>query len=200
MTINREKLSFVPYKGTMKIPQDFGYDKSHKALIDFFNKQAKKCTEEFVSKIFVLRNIESEFVGFIATSLCSIGKQKLLPEKSRGMFERPAIRIGQLIIDKKFRGRKFGATAIKFIISIARLLSIYFPCRLLVVDAIDESAKSFYQKLNFIELPDDDSTLVLDLAPIFKRTIIDDSKIVEVDAETQAKMDGVIEKWRKKKK
>ena len=87
--------------------------------------------------------------------------------KNIGLFERPAIRIGQLIIDETKRGQGYGKCAINFVISIVRMMKWYLPCRLLVVDALNEKAQTFYEKAGFQMM--EDRTLVFDLAPMLKQ-------------------------------
>lgn len=161
------KIRFYPYKGE-KIPPYFEHDQDSKDMVNFLNKSAKKCVRELISKIFIIKSDESDFLGYIAISLRSIEKDKLSTEKQRALYARPAIVIGQLIIDKRYQGKGYGRAAVKFVIAIAKLLKTYLPCRLLVVDAINENAKKFYEKLGFRAIPDNPLTLVLDLLPLFK--------------------------------
>ena len=158
-------LKFSPYKGE-KIPKDFKYSKDYKEIVDFLNKSAKKCVEELVSKIFIIKNKKSEFIGYVAISLKSVQKKTLKKDKSRGLFDRPAVVIGQLIIDERHQGKRYGTTAINFVIAIIKLLKTYLPCRLLIVEAINDEAKKFYENRGFKPFPDDPYTLVLDLLPI----------------------------------
>ncbi|MDP2642580.1 MAG: GNAT family N-acetyltransferase [Candidatus Peregrinibacteria bacterium] len=166
--MNDSQVNFFPFKDGMKIPEDFEYEENHKDIINFFNKKASQCSREFIAKIFVMKNTDNVFLGYIALSICSIGKQDLKTTKAKGLYERPAIKIGQLIIDKKHQNKGYGSMAIRFVTSIAMKWKAFIPCRLIVVDAIDESAKEFYKKKNFHELTAKKDTLVLDLAPILK--------------------------------
>lgn len=161
-----DTIQFRPYKIDEKIPESFQYDDQYQPLIDFFNISAKRCVKDLISKIFVMSVKGNKFVGYVAISLTSVEKKKLKAPKSRGIYDRPAILIGQLIIDKRHHGKGYGTTAIKFVVSIIRILSKYLPCRLLFVDAIDDQAIKFYKSLGFKQLVDDENTLVLDLLPI----------------------------------
>ncbi|MFA6305329.1 MAG: GNAT family N-acetyltransferase [Candidatus Gracilibacteria bacterium] len=162
------QVNFFPFKDGMKIPTDFEYEENHKNIINFFNKKASQCSREFIAKIFVMKNTDNVFLGYIAISICSVGKKDLKTTKAKGLYERPAIKIGQLIIDKKYQNKGYGSMAIRFVMSIARQWKAFLPCRLIVVDAIDESAKEFYKKKNFYELTTKKDTMVLDLAPILR--------------------------------
>ncbi|MCK9186026.1 GNAT family N-acetyltransferase [Candidatus Gracilibacteria bacterium] len=165
---NDFQVNFFPFKDGMKIPTTFEYEENHKDIINFFNKKASQCSKEFIAKIFVMKNTDNVFLGYIAISICSVGKKYLKTTKAKGLYERPAIKIGQLIIDKKYQNRGYGSMAIRFVMSIAIQWKAFLPCRLIVVDAIDESAKEFYKKKNFNELTTKKDTMVLDLAPILR--------------------------------
>lgn len=166
--MNDFQVNFFPFKDGMKIPTDFEYNPQHEEIISFFNEKASQCSREFISKIFVMKNTDNVFLGYIAISICSVGKKDLKTAKTKGLYERPAIKIGQLIIDKKYQNRGYGGIAIRFVMSIARQWKAFLPCRLIVVDAIDGSAKEFYKKKNFHELTTEKDTMVLDLAPILR--------------------------------
>lgn len=168
MDYNDYELQFCPYKGE-KIPKDFKFSKDYEEIVEVLNKSAKQCERELISKFFILRNKKSEFVGYVAISLKSIEKKVLEKgKKTRGLFDRPAIVIGQLIIDENHQGKGYGTTAINFVIAVIKLLKVYLPCRLLVVEAINDEARRFYEKRGFKSFPNDPYTLVLDLLPILK--------------------------------
>lgn len=166
MSSSTETIYFSPYKGE-KITSNFKYSTGSQELVDFFNNSAKKCIKELISRVFIIKNNESKIVGFMAISLKSIEKAKLSRKKTKGLYNRPAIVIGQLIIDEDSQGKGYGARAIQFVIRIAYFMRKFLPCRLLFVDAIDDNAKKFYEKHGFQAIPEDPSTLVLDLLPIF---------------------------------
>jgi len=160
------ELEFCPYKGE-RIPKGFVYEAEYSEIVDFFNKSAKKCVKELVSKVFVMR-FSNEVVGFVALSLKSVIRKNLSGKKSRGLFDRPALVIGQLIIDGKWQGKGFGKTTIKWAIAVARHVAKFVPCRLLFVEAIDEKAAQYYQGHGFSPIQDDPLTLVLDLYPFLQ--------------------------------
>lgn len=166
MDSSTETIFFSPYQGE-KITSDFKYSTGSQALVDFFNNSAKKCVKELISRVFVIKNYEFKIVGFMAISLKSVEKAKLSSGKTGGLYNRPAIVIGQLIIDENSQGKGYGKKTIKFVIRIAYFLRKFLPCRLLFVDAIDDNAKEFYEKHGFQAIPEDPYTLVLDLLPIF---------------------------------
>lgn len=161
-------LEFRPYFGEGVRP-DFQYKEEHQAIIDFFNKDAKKCIKQLISKAFTI-SANGEIVGYIAISFKSIEKKELDETKRAAKFARPALVIGQLIFDSRHQGKHYGTRTIKWVIALIRSVQKFFPLRLLFVDAIDEVAVSFYKKQKFKPLKGDPDSLVLDLLPILKTT------------------------------
>lgn len=138
----------------------------NKPLVDFFNKSAFRCVKNIVSKIFIIRDENNAFLGYVALTLKSVKKDKLSPPKSAGLFERPALVIGQLLIDENYRRMGIGKTVLKWVIAVVRIMSAYIPLRLLIVEALHENARKYYESRGFKGLPGDPKTLVLDLKPI----------------------------------
>lgn len=159
-------LEFHPYKGE-KIPNGFKYSKEYQSIIDFFNKDAEDCIKNLISKVFVIK-FKEKTVGFVAISLKSIERKELTRKKQRGKYNRPALVIGQLIIDESCQGKGFGTETITWVISIIKLVQKFFPCRLLFVDAINDKAANFYKQKGFKAIKSDPYTLVLDLLPILQ--------------------------------
>ena len=161
-------LNFYPYQGE-KIPPGFSYKAENKPLVDFFNNSAKKCQKQLVSKVFVIRDKDSRFIGYVAFGIKSILRKHLKSPKSSGLFERPALVIGQLLIDENYQTRGCGKIVLKFVISIVLLLKAYIPLRLLIVEALHDSSKKYFENVwKFEQLPEDSYTLVFDLWQILK--------------------------------
>ena len=168
MKCRRSNLDFYPYKGE-KIPKDFEFDIKNKELVDFLNKKAKKCVGQLVSKVFIIRDKDKTFLGYIALTLKSIKKDDLKAPKTGGIYDRPALVIGQLIIDERCRRQGCGKIVLTFVIAVARLLRAFLPLRLLVVEALHDEAKEYYEHQGFESTPDDPYTLVFDMYHILKK-------------------------------
>lgn len=158
-------LFFFPYRG-QKLPEDFKCLPMNMPLADFFNKSARKCAKSIVSKIFIIKNERGAFIGYVALALKNIKKNVLGTSKSEGIFDRPALVIGQLLIDENFRRQGCGKAVLKWVIAIVRVVGKFIPLRLLVVEALHDEAKRYYEDRGFKPLRDDPYTLVLDLLKI----------------------------------
>jgi ribosomal protein S18 acetylase RimI-like enzyme len=74
----------------------------------------------------------------------------------------PAVRMGRLAVDQKFRGRGLGAAMLAD--ALQRSLNAEIAAYALVVDAKDEQAAAFYRHHGFVALTDDPLALFLPLA------------------------------------
>ncbi len=167
--MNYQSLDFYPYRGE-KIPRSFVYLKENQPLVDFLNKNAKKCQRQLVSKIFIIRDKEKKFIGYVALGIKSVIKKNLKDSKRSGLFDRPAIVIGQLLIDEQCRRKGCGKLVLKFVVAIVLLLKAYLPLRLLVVEALNDNSKRYFKdQWKFEALPDDPYTLVFDLWHLLKK-------------------------------
>jgi ribosomal protein S18 acetylase RimI-like enzyme len=78
----------------------------------------------------------------------------------------PVALIGRLAVDKEARGRGIGESLLIHALQSAQRVSEILGIFAVVVDALDEKAKSFYRKYGFVELSDDDLHLYLPMKTI----------------------------------
>ncbi|HIE4434864.1 TPA: GNAT family N-acetyltransferase [Burkholderia multivorans] len=76
----------------------------------------------------------------------------------------PAIRMGRLAVDLKYRGRGLGAALL--VNALRRAAQSEIPAVALAVDAKDERAADFYRHFGFIQLGSDRLSLFLPLATV----------------------------------
>ena len=160
-------LFFFPYKG-QRLPEGFKCSPMNVPLVDFFDKSARKCAKNIVSKIFIIKNEEGAFIGYVALALKNIKRSVLNLPKSSGIFDRPALVIGQLLIDENFRRQGCGKAVLRWVIAVVRTVGEFIPLRLLVVEALHDEAKKYYEERGFKPLRDEPYTLVLDLLKILE--------------------------------
>lgn len=127
------------------------------ALDDYFHKQAKQDVKNKVAACFVLSENQKIVKGYYTLSNGSIPRN-LLPEITIKKLPRykdlPVTLIGRLAVDQRFQGQKIGQLllmdALNRILDAASSIGSVAA----VVDPIDHSALLFYQKFDFIHLPD----------------------------------------------
>ena len=137
------------------------------SLDRYLKRQAGQDVKRRVSRVFVVRSLEDEtkVLGFYTLSALSIDLS-VLPEEVAAKLPRhrvPAALIGRLAVDLSAQeigiGKMLLADAIKRTLAVSDDIAIYA----MVVDAINEQAKSFYERYGFARLAHGGSRLFLQL-------------------------------------
>ena len=135
------------------------FDCGKELLNDYLKNQASQDVKRKLSACFVLTENETRVIqGYYTLSnnsipLSSFSEQirKKLPNSYKSI---PTTLLGRLAIDKKFQGKGIGKIllidAFKRSYGISKEIGSFG----IVVDPIDDGAKNFYLKYDFIELPD----------------------------------------------
>ena len=135
------------------------FDCGKELLNDYLKTQAGQDVKRKLSVCFVLAESDTNIIqGYYTLSTSSIPLssfseqiQKRLPKSYQSI---PTTLLGRLAIDKKYQGNGFGKIllidALKRCYGISNEIGSFG----IIVDPIDDTAKSFYQKYDFIELPD----------------------------------------------
>jgi GNAT superfamily N-acetyltransferase len=76
----------------------------------------------------------------------------------------PVILIGRLAIDSQFQGRGIGADLLRDAVLRTLQVAELAGVRALLVSAISENAKRFYEKFGFISSPADPQSLMITVA------------------------------------
>jgi GNAT superfamily N-acetyltransferase len=144
-----------------------GFNCNIEALDKYIHKQAGQDIKRRISRIFVASLPDSPKVieGYYSLSTLSI-KLSQLPEKLARKLQKhpvPAALIGRLAVSKNAQGYGIGkmllADAIKRTLSVSDQIAIYA----MIVDAIDNNSKGFYERFGFASLSDNSSKLFLPL-------------------------------------
>ena len=158
-------LTLVPVtKPLTKAAFDCGYTE----LNQYFRQYAYKNDRLYIGKTFVAITEADQVAGYMTISTALIAAESL-PEGLRAKLPRypvPAFRIGKLAVDLRFQGNGSGrwllTQALKKAVEVSASVGLYA----VLVDAIDEKAKSFYVKYGFVPFEAHPLTLVLPLATI----------------------------------
>ena len=79
----------------------------------------------------------------------------------------PAVRIGKLAVDKRFKGQGIGKLLL--VDAFKRILSVEdIAIKVVVVDAKDDAAAEFYMKFGFIRFQDNPGSLFIPLETVKK--------------------------------
>ena len=144
-----------------------GFQCGVEALDRYLKKQSKQDVKRRISHVFVAAKPDNPkaVIGYYTLSTLSIELNQL-PEKLVRKLPKhpvPAALIGRLAVSNAAQGQGVGkmllADAIKRTLSVSDQIAIYT----MIVDAINDTAKGFYEKFGFTRLSDDSPRLFLPL-------------------------------------
>ena len=138
------------------------------SLEKYFKTQASQDVRKHVAAVFVLAD-GSEILGYYTLSSYAIDATELPPEHVRGLpgYPRlPAILIGRLARDRKFRGQGIGERLLVDALEQCRENTARVGAVAVVVDAENENARQFYASFGFIPFPDHPNKLFMLMSTI----------------------------------
>lgn len=137
-------------------------------LNQYFRKQMSQDVKSKFARCYVALDtkIENTIVGFYTLS-SSVIPLLDLPEATQKKLPKymavPAIRLGRLAVDKKYKGQKIGAALLYDALATATNLSNKIGVYAMLVDAKDDNAVSFYQYHGFISISNEPNILYMPL-------------------------------------
>jgi GNAT superfamily N-acetyltransferase len=146
------------------------------ALDIYFQRQAGQDARKYVAASFVLidKSID-RIAGYYTLSALSIAAGELPPEiKQKLKLPKypilPATLLGRLAVDRNDRGRGLGELLLMD--ALRRAWRSKIASMAVIVDAKDESARSFYERYQLTQFPNYPNRLFLPMAAIAKLTTI----------------------------
>lgn len=124
---------------------------SVEALETYFHKYASQDVKKGLAKCFVLiEHKQSKIIGYYTLSALSVPITDISQERIKGISYSniPAVLIGRLAVDTYFQHQGYG----KFLVvdAIHKIKNTTVGAALLVVEAKNDEAISFYERLGFI--------------------------------------------------
>jgi GNAT superfamily N-acetyltransferase len=144
------------------------FDCGKEKLNLYLRQSARQHHEKGISKTFVaLPKPESTIIaGYYAVCMAQIEFLSLPTTQQKGIpreYPIPAMRITRLAVDKTFQGKRLGQELLMEALTRAVRLASEVAIYAVVVDAIDDEAKQFYLKYDFIAYEDRPDSLFLPL-------------------------------------
>ncbi|GAC1475022.1 MAG: GNAT family N-acetyltransferase [Isosphaeraceae bacterium] len=147
------------------------FDCGNSVLSNWLKHSASQFEKRDQARTYVL--VSSSRPGFVAgyysISTCQIYYEDLPPPHARGLprhLNIPGALLGKLAVDKSLQGKGLGSAllshALRRMLHLANVIGI----RVVVVDAIDEQAVSFYVKHQFTAMPDRPNRLFIPVSII----------------------------------
>ena len=108
--------------------------------------------------------------GYYALSNHTVVYDSLPTDQAKGLpqIDMPVVLIGKLAVDRSMHGQRLGEFLLIDAFRRAEFLATKIGIRAVEVDAIDESAKRFYERYGFLALSDDPHHLFLPMSVIRK--------------------------------
>ena len=143
------------------------FDCGEPALNAWLTQHARRATGQGTRTYLLIDEARDEVVGYFALAPHLIARDETPRSVGRGAPRRiPAILLAKLALDERLHGQGLGAEllihALRTIIGAARSAG----GRIIVVDAIDETAASFYRAHGFQPSPSDPYRLVMKLSTV----------------------------------
>lgn len=141
------------------------FSSGSEALDRYFQQQVSQEIRRRVTACFVALTQDQVIAGYYTIAATSVPLTGLPADIARKLPRYPlvpAVRMGCLAIDQRFRGLGLGSALLADALQRAILSDI--AAYAMLVDAKDEAAASFYRHHGFIALPDSPLSLFLPLA------------------------------------
>lgn len=156
-----------------KLSRDFardGFDCGIESLNDFLKRYALQNLKKNISVTMVAASEENrkKILGYCSVSMAQVNFENLPADLAKGIprYPAPAMRIGRLAVDRAAQGTGLGGELLRHALYRALELSREVGTCIVLVDAIDENAKRFYEKYGFVSLIDLPLSLVLPMETI----------------------------------
>lgn len=111
---------------------------------------------------------DATVAGYVSLTTGSIRCEAAPKRYARGMPRHPisTILIARLAVDRRYQGQRLGSRLLAEALRLAVLASDAAAARLVVVDAIDDSAARFYRRWGFIGVPENPHRLFRKISDI----------------------------------
>jgi GNAT superfamily N-acetyltransferase len=140
------------------------------SLDTYLQKRASQETKKKIATTFVMvEGLTSAVIGYYTLSATSILFTDLPDETARKLPKYPnvpATLLGRLAIDSRYQGRGYGELLITDALRRALQATTEVASYAVVVDAINERARSFYRQYEFCAFPDRKLRLFLPMKTI----------------------------------
>jgi GNAT superfamily N-acetyltransferase len=147
------------------------FDCGKEALNTYLKRFARQNHERGISRTFVaIRDPEdTKVAGFYSVCTAQVNFQSFpTQEKRLPRYPIPALRITQLAVDRTAQGERLGVALLMQALNAAVRVSEDVGIYAVIVDALDEEAKQFYLKYEFIPFLDAPRSLYLPIKKILE--------------------------------
>lgn len=167
MTDHPESLRTEPIQKRHKVKS---FDCGEQSLNEYLQKYALKNDQRNISKTFVLIDNDVQIIGYYSVCASSVEFSELPDDVMERLpkYPVPAALIARLAVDSSEQGNDYGARLL--IDALHRIVqtSEEFGIKVVIVDALHEKARAFYERFGFLSFPGNDLKLFLPVETIIK--------------------------------
>ncbi len=143
------------------------FDCGNEALNDFLRRYARQQQERDFSRTYVVLADDAVTVtAFVSVSAGQVGTASFPAHMKLPRYPVPVLRIGRLAVDRRAQGRQLGQELVRFALKVALDLAGRVGIHAVVVDAKNDEAREFYERLGFIQFVDARLSLFLPVATV----------------------------------
>lgn len=166
--VGLENVQFSPPERLTSSHDVSQFECGETALDNWFKRRALQNEEAGASRTYVLR-AGQEIAGYYALATGAIAHVEATGKVRRNMPDPvPVIILGRLAIASKFQGRGIGPALLRDAVLRTVQAAEIAGIRAILVHAISDQAKHFYEKYGFIPSPADPMTLMITVAEVAK--------------------------------
>ncbi|MBF0143721.1 MAG: GNAT family N-acetyltransferase [Magnetococcales bacterium] len=144
-----------------------GFDCGEASLDEWLKRQALANQSSGASRTFVVADPEKRVFGYYAMAAGAVTHQTATGNIRRNMPDPvPVLLLARLAVDRRAQGIKLGVALLQDAVNRAIVVSRNAGVRALLVHALHDQAKRFYEHHGFQESPLHSMTLMLRLGPI----------------------------------
>lgn len=148
-----------------------GFDCGHLVLNDWLATKVSQFEKKDLARTYVLvKTGVTNIKGYYALSNHTVVYESLPEDQAKSLpqIDMPVVLIGRLAIDRSVQGQGLGEFLLIDALRRAEYLAKKIGIRAVEVEAIDESAKHFYERYGILALADDPRHLFLPMSVIRK--------------------------------
>jgi GNAT superfamily N-acetyltransferase len=140
------------------------------SLDRYLQRQARQDVDRGIAAVTVMVDSETELIaGYYSLSASSVQPIDLPESTTRKLPNYPslpAILIGRLALDERFHGQGLGELLLLNALGNARRLTAHIGAIAVIVDAIDDRARRFYEHFGFVRLASNEYRLAIGMKAV----------------------------------
>ncbi len=150
---------------TLRADHDLSaFDSGVPLLDDWLRRRALQNQESGASRTYVIGSTEGA-VGYYALAVGAVARDAATPRARRNMPDTvPVMVIGRLAVDRRHQGRGLGSALVRDAVLRTLQAAEIAGIRVILVHAISDAARRFYERRGFRPSPVDPMTLMITLA------------------------------------